>query len=168
MTNTVGLSLVLLATYQTEFWLFTTLYVSGFGMTNALTYMTPVHHGWLWWPLRPGLVSGLIICGFGFGALIFNNVSRALVNPLNESADQDGKFSSAVNEQVPMMLRTVLVCFVIMTVVAICLISPGPPAKIRALERKTSGLAEVQEDGLDETLVTDIIVDNGELESATA
>ena len=52
-----------------------------------MTYMVPVHHGWLLFPNRPGLISGLIICGFGFGALIFNTVSRILVNPDDESAD---------------------------------------------------------------------------------
>ena len=88
--------------------------------------MVPVHHGWLWFPDRPGLVSGLIICGFGFGALIFNNVSRLLVNPDNESADADGKFSSSVNQRVPQMLQIVVLCFAVMTLVAIFLISPGP------------------------------------------
>ena len=82
-----GLSLVWIATLQTEFWSFAACYITGFGVTNAMTYMVPVHHGWLWFPNRPGLISGLIICGFGFGALIFNTVSRILVNPDDESAD---------------------------------------------------------------------------------
>lgn len=70
-----GLSLILLATYQTQFWAFSTLYVVGFGFCNGMTYMVPVHHGWLWFPERSGLISGLIIGGFGLGALIYNNVS---------------------------------------------------------------------------------------------
>ena len=69
-----------------------------------MTYMVPVHHGWLWFPGRPGLVSGLIIAGFGFGSLIFNNVARDIVNPDNESSDENGKFSDAVNDRVPYML----------------------------------------------------------------
>lgn len=104
LTAIVGLSLVVMATFQTEFWSFTALYVAGFGMTNALTYMVPVHHGWLWFPNRPGLVSGIIICGFGFGALTFNIMSLAIVNPANESSDEEGKFSDKVNERVPYML----------------------------------------------------------------
>lgn len=104
LTAIVGLGLILLATFQTEFWVFTICYVAGFGITNALTYMVPVHHGWLWFPNRPGLVSGLIICGFGFGALIFNIMSLAIVNPSNESSDEQGKFSDKVNKRVPYML----------------------------------------------------------------
>lgn len=122
-----SISLVWIATLQSEFWSFAAFYIIGFGVTNAMTYMVPVHHGWLWFPKRPGLVSGLIICGFGFGALIFNTLSQNLVNPDNESADQEtGTFSEEVNKRVPGMLRTVLVCFLVMTLVAICLISKGP------------------------------------------
>ena len=96
-------------------------------MTNAMTYMVPVHHVWSWFPTRPGLVTGLIISGFGFGAVIFNNVSRALVNPDNESADAEtGKFSDMVTKRVPYMLHVILVCFSLMTLVAIALIFPVP------------------------------------------
>jgi len=123
-----GITLILLASFQTEFWAFIVFYVAGFGFTNALTYMTSIHHGWLWFPNRPGLVSGIIICGFGFGSLVFNNVSRAIVNPDNESSDAEGKFSDQVNERVPYMLQVICVCFVAMTLVAIALISPGPEA----------------------------------------
>lgn len=126
MTGAFGLSTVFLSTLMTDFWSFTGLYVLGFGVTNALTYMVPVHHGWLWFPGRPGLVSGLIICGFGFGALIFNNVSRMIVNPENESSDADGKFSDTVNQRVPEMLQSIVLCFALMTLLAIVLISPGP------------------------------------------
>ena len=103
------------------------LYVLGFGTTNAMTYMVPVHHGWSWFPNRPGLVTGLIISGFGFGALIFNSVSRALVNPDNESADAEtGKFSDEVTKRVPYMLHVILVCFACMTFAAIALIFAAP------------------------------------------
>ena len=127
VANLIGLSLVFLATLQSKFWIFCTLYVLGFGMTNAMTYMVPVHHGWSWFPNRPGLVTGLIISGFGFGALIFNSVSRALVNPDNESADAEtGKFSDTVTKRVPYMLHVILVCFALMTLTAIALVFPAP------------------------------------------
>ena len=55
-----------------SFGLFLILFAGGFGLTNALTYMAPMHHGWLWFPKSPGLVSGIIIGGFGVGTLIFS------------------------------------------------------------------------------------------------
>lgn len=46
-----------------------------YAVVNGITYMGPVHHGWLWVPDRPGLVSGVILAGFGISGLIFNNVA---------------------------------------------------------------------------------------------
>ena len=103
----------------------------GFGINLSLSYMVPVHHGWLWWPERPGLVSGLIICGFGFGAFIFNTLSLMIVNPDNISADKDGKFPDEVNENFPKMLTYVILIFIAMSLTAICLISPGPLVSTR-------------------------------------
>ena len=68
------------------------LFVFGFGSMCGLTYMVPVHHGWLWFPERAGLVSGIIIGGFGLGPLIFNNLSLAIINPDNVSIDEKGRF----------------------------------------------------------------------------
>jgi len=46
--------------------------------------MVPMHHGWLWFPDKPGLISGIIIGGFGLGALIFGPLATAIVNPDKE------------------------------------------------------------------------------------
>ena len=127
---------------------FALLYVFGFGFNLSLSYMVPVHHGWLWWPERPGLVSGLIICGFGFGALTFNTVSLMMVNPDNLSADDEGKFPDDVNSNLPKMLTTVIYIFMAITFVAILMISPGPVASCRE--------STVQRE-LDETLVNEVI-----------
>ena len=100
------MTMILLAIHQTEFWAFSALFVFGFGFMNGLTYMVPVHHGWLWFPERSGLVSGIIIGGFGLGPLIFNNVSLAVINPLNESSDENGKFTDEINERFIGMMIT--------------------------------------------------------------
>ena len=94
--NFVAIILLMIATFQQSFTVFAVLYVFGFGMRNSLTYMVPVHHSWLWFPSRPGLASGVIIAAFGFGALVFNTISLQLINPDNESADKDGKFTDEV------------------------------------------------------------------------
>ena len=48
--NSVGIFVLFLATIQSSFTAFAVLYVLGFGINNALTYMVPVHHAWLWFP----------------------------------------------------------------------------------------------------------------------
>ena len=126
VANAVGITLLLIATTRQSFPVFALLYVFGFGFNNALTYMVPIHHAWLWFPERPGLVSGILISGFGIGALIFNTVCLYLVNPQNESSDESGRFSAEINSRLPFTLRVVITCFFFMTLVAITLISPGP------------------------------------------
>lgn len=120
-----GLSLILLATYQTEFWAFSTLYVLGFGFCNGMTYMVPVHHGWLWFPDRPGLISGLIIGGFGLGALIYNNICQAIINPENVPLDIDGRFPDEISAKFPTMMRTIWLCWLCMAIVGMMLIYSG-------------------------------------------
>ena len=64
-----------------NFYAFLFLFSVGFGITNGLTYMVPMHNGWLWFPSRPGLVSGIIIGGFGVGTFVMGIVCTAIVNP---------------------------------------------------------------------------------------
>ena len=69
---------------MTDFIPFALLYAFGYGICNGMTYMIPMHHGWLWFPEKPGLISGIIIGGFGLGALVFAPLALALVNPEGE------------------------------------------------------------------------------------
>lgn len=67
----------------------------GFSVIQGSVYMVAVHHCWLWFPKTPGLVSGIIIGGYGLGALIFDQVSTAIINPDN------AKFDSSTNHYPP-------------------------------------------------------------------
>ena len=84
---------------MSNFTAFALLYAFGFGICNGLTYMIPMHHGWLWFPNKAGLISGIIIGGFGLGALVFAPLALALVNPEGESPI-DGQFSKEVDDRV--------------------------------------------------------------------
>ena len=86
--------------------------------------MVPMHHGWLWFPNQPGLISGIIIGGFGFGALVFAPLATAIVNPDGEQA-VNGKFSPSVNERVQKMLIVLNICFLAVCIISGLLIFPG-------------------------------------------
>ena len=75
-----------------DFTPFAIFYVLGFSINQGIVYMVPVHHGWLWFPNNPGLVSGIILGGFGLGSLIFDNVLRVLVNPEDLPRDEESGF----------------------------------------------------------------------------
>ena len=120
----IGVSLILMSIMVKSFYPFMFLFASGFGLCNALTYMVPMHHGWLWFPDHPGLVSGIIVGGFGVGTLIFSLVCTALVNPGNEKP-VNGVFPDSVNERVPHMLLVFTLCRLGIAICAIALIFPG-------------------------------------------
>lgn len=116
--------MILASTQAKEFTTFLPLFSIGFGLCNGLTYMVPMQHGWLWFPERPGLVSGIIIGGFGIGTLVFGLVCGHIVNP--DGADAvDGKFPDSVNELVPHMQLVLAVSNIALAIVAIVFIFPG-------------------------------------------
>lgn len=87
----INIGATLAASYTMDFWSFLMVYgaVGGFGVgfavslyLSSLKYIAPILAGWLHFPDRKGLVSGIILCGFGLGLFIYNIVSRELVNPL--------------------------------------------------------------------------------------
>ncbi len=51
-----------------------------------MAYTAPVINGWNWFPNRKGLVTGVIVAGFGSGGFIFNRVGSKLINPLGVSS----------------------------------------------------------------------------------
>ena len=120
----IGLTMILIACSMKDFYAFLGFFSIGFGICNGLTYMVPMNHGWLWFPERPGLISGIIIGGFGIGTFVFNLVCTAIVNPDDEKA-VDGQFSEEVNERVPRMLYTLAISCVIISIASILLIFPG-------------------------------------------
>ena len=80
-------SLLLASSCAGNFWLFTFIYGFAFAIYQGMTYITPVHHGWMYFPNNPGLVSGIIIAGFGAGPLMSNFVATALINPWGDDID---------------------------------------------------------------------------------
>ena len=110
---------------MTQFFPFMFLFSIGFGFCNGLTYMVPLQHGWLWFPEKPGLISGIIVGGFGIGTFALNLICLQIVNPDNIAADDDGKFPESVDKQVPVMLKTLVLVRLGMAVISCVMIFPG-------------------------------------------
>ena len=45
--------------------------------------MAPLIASWLHFPDRKGLMSGIIMAGFGFGVFVYNFVTNYMANPYN-------------------------------------------------------------------------------------
>jgi MFS family permease len=59
------------------------IFAVSFGICNGLAYTIPLKVGWDHFPNNKGLVSGIIIGGFGLGSFIFGLISTLLINPGN-------------------------------------------------------------------------------------
>jgi OFA family oxalate/formate antiporter-like MFS transporter len=80
---TLSIAMVFISSYVETFILFALLYGVGFPFGVGLSYFTPLMCGWEWLPNRRGFVSGVILCGFGFGSFFFGFICMAIVNPDN-------------------------------------------------------------------------------------
>ena len=70
-----------------SFGAFMVLYSVSFGICNGLSYTIPLKVGWDHFPNSKGLVSGIIIGGFGLGSFLFGLLSTLLINPSNSKPD---------------------------------------------------------------------------------
>jgi len=125
----------IIASFMTHSFLgFACFFVIGFSFNQGMAYMPPIHHCWLWWPKSPGLVSGIVLGGFGFGGLIFNEVIVAVINPWGDEIDDDGFYSKRVDERFIMTWRVLILCWGAITTVGISMTFPGPikPPKLSA------------------------------------
>jgi hypothetical protein len=131
---TFAITCIIIASYQESLVPFSILYVVGMSFCNGFTYFAPVHHSWLWFPKNTGLISGIIISGFGFGSLIFNTLTTHYINPENLKSE-GGHYPDEVNERFPGMIRLLAYCYLGISLVAILLIFPGEDFKKRQDEK---------------------------------
>ena len=106
-----------MASVMTNFWAFIFFYAVVFPFGIGMVYWPPIMCGWEWFPENKGLVSGLVIGGFGFGAFIFGFVTTAIAIPDDEkpAVPQDGSgtkdklFSRDVADKVAEMIQICLI-----------------------------------------------------------
>ena len=72
---------VFLSSFTRNLWLFMLFYGILNGLGSGMCYFVPLVCGWEYFPHKKGLVSGLVLAGYGFSSFIFSLVSTYLVNP---------------------------------------------------------------------------------------
>ncbi len=58
----------------------------------GLSYTIPMYNCWKQFPQKKALVTGVILCGFGFGGMVFGLVATLVINPDNLSFDDPKVF----------------------------------------------------------------------------
>ena len=72
----VMLGSIYICTFIKNWYLFLMFYGIGFPTGIGLVYYTPIVCCWEWFPEKKGLMTGIIVAGFGFGSFIFGFVLR--------------------------------------------------------------------------------------------
>jgi MFS transporter, OFA family, oxalate/formate antiporter len=143
---------ILIASYQTTWWGFVIWYCIGFPAGIGIVYWVPIMSAWEWFPNNKGLVSGLIVGGYGFGAFIFGFISTAIANPDNlktevpqdGSGDQDELFPISVANEVPNMYQTCLIIWIILGIFSVFGVSRNPEYMKSEKIRERAKLIEMQ------------------------
>ena len=98
-----------------------------------MCYTTVLYHAWLYFPGREGLVSGIMLTGFGLGGLISTVLSSHYVNPNNVDPIERDKnhleekpFTLEVANNLPIMFKAVTNWFMIVIIISIILVQAGP------------------------------------------
>lgn len=105
-----------------------------FGIGLGICYTSPISCAVRWLPTRKGLVTGIIVGGFGCGAFFFGNFATFLVNPHNKAVEQVGPSAryyspdSEVVERVPYMFEMLaLTYFFCISIGCLLLFDPSTP-----------------------------------------
>jgi OFA family oxalate/formate antiporter-like MFS transporter len=107
----LALAGVFLSSFTTSLNLFIFLYAVWFSVGIGVAYLVPLVCGWEFYRAQKGMVSGIVIGGFGFGSFAFSYVWFAIANPNNETPEEkvEGGTIFSIHqpesENAPRMLR---------------------------------------------------------------
>lgn len=79
-------------TVKTSIWWLTLTYGALNGCGVGFVYGVPLLVGYRWFPHNKGLVSGLVVGGYGLGGILFATLQTEFLNPNNVSPGDDGFF----------------------------------------------------------------------------
>ena len=74
---------------QVSFWAVLVSYGIMYGVGVGIAYIGPISSAMKWMPKWKGVANGIVVSGFGLGALIFDAVQTGYVNPHNAVAEPD-------------------------------------------------------------------------------
>ncbi|KAK8811348.1 hypothetical protein WA158_003082 [Blastocystis sp. Blastoise] len=118
-----------------------------FGWGVGLAYSPCLSAGMKWFPKHAGLISGVVVAGFGCGALIFNIVQTKLVNPDNlptipDVATNKSYFPYEVCERVPMAFIWLGCIYFVMIVAASLMISTPTDEEDKLIHESSEALID--------------------------
>lgn len=120
----VGVIGCYLSSLITNFVLFKWFFMITFGFATGFTEMLGVYVAWQYFPGREGLVSGIIMGGFGIGGFMFSLIGVYMINPdgLKPSKNIDQPYKDEIANHVPETIKSLAVVFTGMGLLCVALI----------------------------------------------
>ncbi|XP_045126340.1 uncharacterized MFS-type transporter YhjX-like isoform X4 [Portunus trituberculatus] len=95
----------------------------------------------MWFPRHKGLVNGLIVAGFGLGALGSTTLQTMYLNPENKPPQNDGYFvEGSILNRVPSVFVLLGTIFLCMQVTGCILLKKPPQNKVIHCQQESEGL----------------------------
>jgi len=120
---------------------FSLLFPISIGIGTGLVYSTVLFKAWKHFPGKEGVISGIIIAGFGLGGFIFTSATSYLMNPDGEEAaltdplDITSKpFDHNISKRLPMALTTVSKMWALIILIVVVLLIIGEALKKKVEE----------------------------------
>ncbi|KAL4432947.1 hypothetical protein ABPG74_014461 [Tetrahymena malaccensis] len=110
--TTLASACIFIASWQTQFGVFVIFYSLLFGVLDGASMSMTLYIGLLYYPKKRGLISGLILVGYGLASLIYSQMFFQIVNKQNLQPIKSGNGESyfmgetaSVAQKVPEALR---------------------------------------------------------------
>ena len=97
-----------------SFWAVLLTYGIMYGIGVGVAYIGPLSSAMKWMPKWKGIANGIVVAGFGLGALIFDAVQTGYVNPRNLDTSPDPKHPDEKYFTDPELLDRVPMLFLIL------------------------------------------------------
>lgn len=111
---------------DTNYSILVAVYGFGSGAGCGATYISNIIAGQQWYPLRKGLVSGIVIGGFGLGGLLFSPLQTFYMNSANIRPDSQQLFPQVVYTKLPSLFLYMGCLFAVMQAIGLFLANPAP------------------------------------------
>ena len=85
-----------------------------FGIANGLSYISLPKNCWNYFPEKKGLLSGLILFGYGISSLIFTWVCESTVNEGFVKTNEEGYFSEEIANKMYEFIKKLNIIFIIL------------------------------------------------------
>ena len=134
---------LMVAAELTSFAWFQLVFAFGFGVSGFI-YSLVLQQGWLYFPGREGVVSGVIIAGFGIGGFIANELAQVWINPKNiepvsfdHSVSTSKPFPFEIASNVPSMLWKLSLYMSVITLLSLALFQKYQGPKVQSEQPET-------------------------------